>query len=394
MFNRLLKKYLETAWTQFPAVVLTGARQVGKTTLARQFLPDANYVTLDNFAEAERARQSPAQFLDSHPAPLIVDEVQYAPSLFRELKIRIDNDRRPGRYLVTGSQSFEVMAGVTESLAGRCAVLNLPALAFSEITPQPSIEDFFWRGGFPELWEKPEIDRDLWLGSYVSTYLERDVRSVRNVGDLRDFERLLRALALRAGQVLSYAHLARDAGVSPNTAKSWISILEANRQIFLLEPWHRQRTKRLVKSPKVYFCDSGLLAFLMAFRRVEELVIHPLWGAFWENLVVSETLKIFLNKGQRPPLWFWRTSTGDEIDLLIETAPETFWAVECKSAEQVDKNATRQFHALRAEYGPRSLAKGFVACRTPIPYPLETGFPCEAVPLQGAGGLLQQVEAL
>jgi predicted AAA+ superfamily ATPase len=396
MFQRILKTVLKKAWAQFPVVVLTGARQVGKTTLARDFLPDANYVTLDVFAEAESARQSPVRFLDEHPAPLIIDEAQYAPSLFRELKIRVDNDRRAmGRYLVTGSQSFEVMAGVTESLAGRCATLSLPALSLAELPKTTPVESFLWRGGFPELWQNPGLDRDLWLGSYVTTYLERDVRSLRNVGNLRDFERLLRALALRAGQLLSFSDLARDVGVSPNTAKSWISILEANRQIFLLEPWHRQRVKRLVKSPKVYFYDTGLLTFLMAFGSGQEVMTHALWDAVWENLVIAEIRKFFQIHGRRPPLWFWRTATGNEIDLLVETAPEVFLAIECKTAEQPGADATRQFYALRDEYGARSLQRAFVACRTSTAYPFATdGFCTEAVRPDGPDGLLRRLEIL
>jgi uncharacterized protein len=392
---RILQNSLSAAWEQFPAVVITGARQVGKTTLARAFLPDADYITLDLPANAENAQLNPAELFRTTTTPLILDEVQYAPSLLRQLKVLIDSDRVPGQYLVTGSQSFELMAGITESLAGRCAILTLPPLTLREAPGSESlaaIDAFIWRGSYPELWQRPELDRTLWLGSYLATYLERDVRNLLNVGSLRDFDRFLRACALRAGQILSFAELARDVGISPNTAKSWISVLEASQQIFLLEPYHRQRTKRLVKSPKLYFYDTGMLTFLMGFSTQSELPRHALWGAVWENLVVSEVRKSFLVRGLRPPLWFWRTSAGEEVDLLIEVAPERFIVVECKTSAQVQRGSPRGLRALEAEYGKDGIAKAFVACRTEHAYPLEEGGRIEAVPLAGRSGLLDRPE--
>lgn len=374
---------------------MTGARQVGKTTLARHFLPKADYVTLDIPAEAELARLNPTDFLGAHTPPAILDEVQYAPDLFRHLKVLVDQNRTPGRFLVTGSQSFELMAGVTEPLAGRCAVLTLPPLSLQEV-PDPAEalrnDRFLWRGGFPELWQKPDLDRSLWLGSYLTTYLERDVRNLLNVGSLRDFDRFLRAAALRAGQILSFAELARDVGIAPNTAKSWISVLEASQQVFLLEPYHRQRNKRLVKSPKLYFTDTGLLTFLLGFTSPDDVMRHALRGAIWENLVVAELHKLFWLHGRRPPLWFWRTTTGDEIDVLVELAPERFVAIECKTAAQVDLSALKTLRSLRGEYGADCVAQAFVVCRTDRPYPLEKNGAVEAVPLAGRGGLLTRKE--
>jgi len=395
MIPRLLEKSLSSAWAQFPVVVLTGARQVGKTTLAREFLPKSEYVTLDVPAEADLAQLNPADFFESRSSPMILDEVQYAPSLLREIKVRVDRHRTAGQYLVTGSQSFELMAGVSESLAGRAAVLTLPALTLRElpgVKDLAAIEAFLWRGSYPQLWQQPELDRELWLGSYLATYLERDVRNLLAVGSLRDFDRFLRACALRAGQILSYAELARDVGISPNTAKSWISVLETSQQIFLLEPYHRARTKRLVKSPKLYFCDVGMLTYLMGFTDASELPRHALWGAVWENAVVAEIRKSFLVRGLRPPLWFWRTSSGDELDVLIELAPERFVVVECKTAAQVSMSDVRGLRPLKAEYGDSSVAKAFVACRTDRAYPLAEGGIVEAVPLAGRGGLLMRKE--
>lgn len=394
MIPRIIQNSLASAWAQFPVVVLTGARQVGKTTLARAFLPEADYVTLDIPAEAELARLNPADLLGAYSTPLILDEVQYAPNLFRQLKIRVDQNRAAGQYLVTGSQSFELMAGVSESLAGRAAILTLPPLTLAEL-PDPKdlsvIDAFLWRGAYPQLWQQPNLDRTLWLGSYLTTYLERDVRNLLNVGNLRDFDRFLRACALRAGQILNYTELARDVGISPNTARSWISVLDASQQIFLLEPYHRARTKRLVKSPKLYFTDTGMLTYLMGFTQPDELSRHALWGAVWKNAVISEIRKSFLVRGLRPPIWFWRTSSGEEIDVLIETAPERFVAIECKTAEHVDASAIRALRPLKAEYGEESINKALVVCRTQRAYPLIEGGGIEAVPLAGRGGLLDQI---
>ena len=345
------------------------------------------------------------QFLGRHKRPLIIDEVQYAPSLFREIKILVDKDRRPGQFFLTGSQNFSLMKNVSESLAGRNAILHLPALGLPELAlaplpPLPSatsltsaslVDEFLWRGGFPEFWKTPGLDRNLWFGSYVSTYLERDVRNVLNIGNLRDFNRLLRALALRAGQMLSYAALARDVGISPNTAKSWVSVLEASDQIFLLEPYHRQRNKSLIKSPKVYFCDTGLLTYLMGFNQPGEIASHALYGAIWENLVVSEVRKLFLSAGQRPPLWYWRTTEGHEVDLLVECAPESFVTVECKTAAQVSLSDYGHLKVFREEYGAGSVRKAYIACRTERAYPLSKDGVCEAVPLAGEDGVLGRI---
>jgi hypothetical protein len=396
VINRLSEAVLRTALAQFPVVVLTGARQTGKTTLVRWLLPDASYISLDNPADGAEARLAPAAFLASRPEPLILDEVQYEPGIFRHLKLTVDRDRRPGRFLLTSSQNFQLMAGATESLAGRGAVFTLPPLSASEVLTSASREGmdaFLWRSGFPELWRQPDLDRDIWLGSYVATYLERDVRQVLNVGDLRDFDRLLRAAALRAGQLLSYADLARDVGIAPNTARRWLSVLEASQQVFLLEPYHRHRTKRLIKAPKLYFADTGLLCFLLGFRYPADLASHALWGAVWENFVVSEVRKRMQATIHPPALWFWRTAHGDEVDLLIVIAPETFVAIECKTAEQVNSRATRGVVKLAAEYGPEAVPAARLACRTEQSYPIEIDAVsnARAVPVGGPTGLLEEL---
>lgn len=394
MIPRLAAAALKAAFSQFPIVALTGARQVGKTTLVRWLFPEATYVTLDHPADAERARLSPEEFLAALRRPAILDEIQYAPSLLRMLKLAVDRDRRPGQFLLTGSQTLSLMAGASESLAGRAAVFTLPPLSLAEAVPQASIADtdhFLWRSGYPELWARPELNRDLWLAGYVATYLERDVRQVLQVGDLRDFDRFLRAAALRAGQLLSFADLARDVGIAPNTAKRWLSVLAATEQVFLLEPYHRQRRKRLIKAPKLYFADTGLLVFLQGFRNPQDLPAHALWGAVWENLVVSEVRKRLLAGGRPPGLWFWRTAHGEEVDLLVETAPERFIAIEAKAAERITASAHKGIERLASEYGARAITAARIACRSERSYPLEAPWHARALPLGGKNGLLSEL---
>ncbi len=392
--ERHLSATLRKAFAQFPVTVLTGARQAGKTSLVRRLFPKADYVTFDVPRESEAARLDPISFLAQRREPLIIDEVQYVPTIFRHLKAVVDRDRRPGRFLLTGSQDFSVMQGIAESLAGRCAVLSLSTLSLAEAAGQATLDEtdaFCWRGGFPELWQRPELERDLWLGSYLATYLERDIRNILNIGSLRDFDRFLRAAAIRVGQLLSMAELARDVGIAPNTAKSWVSILEASRQIFLLEPYHVSAGKRLIKTPKLYFADPGLLTYLLGFPNWSAVTQHAAWGAIWENLVISETRKCFLNRGQRPPCWFWRTIQGEEIDLVIERTPGDLLAVECKTASEIEPRILRGFTSLESTYGPQALRKGAVVCRTPAPYPLTEKSRIAALPLGGPGGLCEWI---
>ena len=376
---------------QFPATVITGSRQSGKTTLARAVWPDAGYVSLDDPAQADRARRQPDEFLAGLPGRVILDEIQYAPGLFRHLKRAIDQDRRPGRFLITGSQAFALMQGVSESLAGRAAILTLPTLGLDEVFPNATLEQtdrFLWRSGYPELWQRPDLDRELWMGSYLATYLERDVRQALNVGNLSDFDRLLRAAALRAGQLLSFADLARDVGIAPNTAKRWLSVLVASQQVFLLEPFHRQHRKRLIKAPKLYFNDTGLLCSLLGFRNPDDVRAHAMWGSVWENFVIAELRKRAQAMTRPPSFWFWRTADGDEVDLLIETAPDQFAALECKTSERITTADAKGIRRLAEEYGDTAIASPRVVCRTPTSYPVGDAAGTLAIPPTEALNLL------
>ena len=300
--SRTLEPVLLRAVQQRPVVVVTGARQAGKTSLVRRLLPRHHYVSLDLPSEAAQAERDPAQFLQRHPPPLILDEVQYAPAVFRHLKSVVDARRSEnGRFVLAGSQLFPLMSGVSESLAGRAEILHLEGLSYAEaaaarraLTPA----EFAVRGGFPELHEKPDLDGPAFYRSYVTTYLERDLRTLLNVGSLRDFERFVRAGALRSAQLLNKAELARDVGVSPPTAAQWLSLLEASGQAVLLEPWFSNRTKSLVKTPKLYLADGGLLCALLGVRTPEELLASPLAGAIWETVVASELRRGLLKAGR------------------------------------------------------------------------------------------------
>jgi hypothetical protein len=375
---QIIRMWIERDWSRalralsraFPAVLVTGPRQVGKTALLQHEFPGERYVTFDDPAVARYAETEPAAFLAELEEPVLLDEVQYVPGLFRHLKRRIDADRRPGRFLMTGSQTFALMQNVSESLAGRCAVLEMTSLSFAEARralPELGDLEFVVRGGFPELYAGRVERAGDWYAAYLATYLERDVRNLRQVGDLRDFDRFLRATALRSGGLLTYAELARDVGIAPNTAKSWISVLQASGQIYLLEPYHRSLGKRLVKSPKLYFVDMGLACYLLGVQDVGSLRASPLAGALWDGFIVGQVLRHFRVERQRPPLWFWRTAYGEEVDLLIERGGR-FIAIECKLAEQPGPDALRGFRSLVDIYGDGALETGLVIARPSRPY--------------------------
>jgi predicted AAA+ superfamily ATPase len=337
---RALEPVLRKAAAQFPAVVLTGPRQSGKTTLLKHvFGETSDYVSLELPDVRAAAAADPRGFLEMHRAPVIFDEVQYAPDLLPYIKERIDERRDAhGQYYLTGSQNLLLTEHVTESLAGRAAMLRLLPVsrreefgrplnplpwepkkrsAVNHIAP-PDLWKSFLRGGYPELAAEPDRDIRLWHSSYVQTYLERDVRSVRQVGDLISFQSFLRALAARTGQLLNLTDVARDLGVAVNTAKAWLSVLEATFQVIVLRPYHANVGKRLVKTPKVYFTDTGMLSYLAGLKDPDHAAAGPLGGAIFETAVLLEIAKAFVNRGEEPQIHFWRTSAGVEVDLVVE----------------------------------------------------------------------------
>jgi len=357
-------------------VVLTGARQTGKTSTFLRLFPSHAFVSLDLPTEAEQAEKEPDNFLRRHPSPTIIDEVQYAPGLFRHLKVAVDSNRtRNGQFLLTGSQKFTLMKSVSESLAGRADIAELETLSLAEISaalPHTALEAAIVRGGFPELYGNPDIDHVAFYNSYLATYLERDVRSLANVGNLRDFERFLRACALRSANLLNKADLARDVGIAPSTANHWLSTLEASGQVVLLEPWFSNRTKSIVKSPKLYLADTGLLCALLNIRSEETLRQSPAAGAIWETFVFAQLRGRERRAGRTGSLFFWRDRTR-EVDFVVDVGGrlELF---EAKWTELPTDGDAVNLDFVRKVVGKSRVASVAVVCRTPNSFPLGNGF--------------------
>jgi predicted AAA+ superfamily ATPase len=357
-----------------PVIVLTGARQTGKTSTFRRLFPKYGFVSLDLPTEAEQAEKEPDRFFQRHPPPVIIDEVQYAPQLFRHLKAAVDAHRaRNGQFLLTGSQKFTLMKNVSESLAGRADIVELETLSFAEIRgalPETRLETAIVRGGFPELYANPDIDSVAFYNSYLATYLERDVRALVNVGSLRDFERFLRACALRSANLLNKADLARDVGIAPSTANQWLSMLEASGQIVLLEPWFSNRTKSIIKSPKLYLCDTGLLCALLNISSEAALRQSPAAGAVWETFVFAQLRERERLAGRPRSLYFWRDKTR-EVDFVVD-AGGRLELYEAKWTEIPDAGDTANIEFVRNLIGKSGISGGVVS-RTATSFPFPNG---------------------
>lgn len=372
--TRTLQETVRKAAAEFPAIVLTGPRQSGKTTLLKHLFGERyQYVSLEPPDVRAAATADPRGFLAFYKPPVIFDEIQYAPVLLPYIKELIDQDRSAsGRFLLTGSQNLLMHEQVTESLAGRAAILRLLPLSCREILGQPTrvlhwdIQSFmqryrrkpehadwwpiFLRGSYPELWANPQRDAWLWHSSYIQTYLERDVRGLRHVGDLTEFQSFLRALAARSGQLLNLSDISRDLGIAVNTVKQWLSILEATFQVIILRPWHKNLNKRLVKTPKVYFTDTGTLCHLVGLKDPAHAMAGPMGGAIFETAVVTEIYKTMWHWGIEPRLYFWRTSQGEEVDLVIESGTQLI-PIEVKLSATPRPEMGRGIESFQAEYG-------------------------------------------
>jgi uncharacterized protein len=393
-YPRALQDRWLDASRQFPVLLLTGPRQVGKTTFLRHAVEDGRrYVTLDDPILRTMANEEPALLLQRFPPPVLIDEIQYAPGLLPFVKMAVDADHRPGAFWLTGSQQFHLMRGISETLAGRVAIVNMLGfsnrerhrfpLAVPPLLPTPEslaereksagetslprvYEDAF-RGSFPSLVAGPVTDRDLFYSSYLQTYLERDVRDLAQVGDEAAFVRFLRACAARTGQLLNLSELARDTGVQVNTAKNWLSILQTSFQVFLLQPYHTNLSKRLVKTPKLYFFDTGLCAYLTQWSSTGTLEAGAMSGAIFETYVFSELLKSWWHRMRTPEIYYYRDKDGREIDFLL-VSDGTLYPLEVKRSASPDRGWTQVFSSLARFKQP--LGHGGVVCLYPQLLPL------------------------
>ena len=328
-----IKRELETnllkAAKQFSAVILTGARQVGKSTLVRELFPEYSYVSLDEIDTRTYAQDDPRGFLKSYPYPLIIDEIQEAPELLSYVKKIIDENRsKTGLFIITGSQQFALMEGVQETLAGRAAVLELHTLSINELLEVRKLKNKDWawivqRGSYPELWSKKSIDLQLWYSSYIKTFLEREIKANLQKNYLKHYEQFLNLIIARCSQELNYADIAKDLGVDEKTIKSWLAFLERSQIIFLLQPYPKKVEKKQVsKKTKIYFYDTGLVAHRLGYQTKEQIKHSPISGALFENLVVSELIKRHKANLESGFFYYFREKNGLEVDLIYENRAE------------------------------------------------------------------------
>ncbi len=337
----------------YPVVGITGPRQSGKTTLALQVFPGKPYVSLEDLDERAYADSDPRGFLGQFPDGAVLDEVQRSPSLFSYLQTRVDRDGRTGLFVLTSSQQLGFLSRVTQTLAGRMALLTLLPFSLAELgaaaLAPSTVEDLLFQGLYPPVYDR-QLDPAIWYKNYVSTYLERDVRQMVNIRDLSAFQRFLRMCAARTAQMLNLSGLAADCGITHNTASSWLSVLEASGILHLLQPFHGNFGKRLVKTPKLYFYDTGLAAWLLGIQSAEQLAIHSYRGPLFESWVVAELLKARFHRGLGSNLFFWRDRSGHEVDVLIEQGM-TLIPVEIKSGQTVAQDFFRAIEGWRQVSG-------------------------------------------
>lgn len=335
MIPRLLANKIQELAQKFPVVTITGPRQSGKTTLAKALFPNYYYANLENPEERALAEDDPNAFLSRHQAGIIIDEAQYVPQLFSYIQIMADTHQQPGEFILSGSQNFLLLEKISQSLAGRVAIFHLLPFGMEELKhtsfEQHHYTSYIWRGFYPRLYDYDIAPTDFYP-NYIQSYLERDVRQVVNVADLRSFRLFLQLCAGRVGQLFNQTAIANEAGIDQKTVKRWLSILETGFVSFTLTPYFKNFNKRLIKTPKLYFYDTGLACSLLGIRSPEELSTHYLKGALFENLVIVESMKQFYHRGEMPSVYFWRDQAGNEVDMIVEKGISQY-AIEIKSAE-------------------------------------------------------------
>lgn len=339
LVNRELESVLLDLAASYPIVTLTGPRQSGKTTLCRKVFPEKPYANLESPDVRQFAVDDPKGFLSQFADGAILDEIQRAPDIASYLQPMVDENQQPGRFILTGSQQFEVSNSINQSLAGRTALLRLLPFSIEEIKsafPLPKIDVLLYKGFYPRLWDK-QLNPTQALGDYFETYIERDLRQLVTIKDLNIFQRFIKLCAGRIGQLLNLNGLANETGISHTTARNWLSILEASYIVFLLPPYYRNISKRLIKSPKLYFFDVGLASYLLGIENVGHISRDPLRGSLFENMVVAEALKFRHNQGKKSNLYFYRDSKGNEVDLLFVSGPDVF-PIEIKSGMTITRD--------------------------------------------------------
>ncbi|MFQ5456629.1 MAG: ATP-binding protein [Nitrospirota bacterium] len=391
--TRTLEPFIKAAANKLPVIMLCGARQVGKTTLLRHIGAERKYITLDDPMVMSLAKEDPALFFQRYHPPMLIDEIQYAPELLPYIKMEVDKNRQPGMFWLTGSQQFHMMKAVSESLAGRAGVVSLLGLSRREMIgqgqnsepflPAPEVVDdrtvsggkltlkklysLIWRGTFPAIALDDKMDRDLFYGSYVKTYLQRDLRDLARVGDEMAFLRFLRASSARTGQMLNLTEFSRDIGIAVNTAKSWLSILQASGIVYLLEPYYTNLTKRMIKTPKIYMLDTGLCAYLTEWSSPETLEAGAMSGAILETWILAELLKNYWHNGKEAHFYYYRDKDKKEIDMLI-IKDGVIYPLEFKKTASPTKDDVRHFKVLEKLHIP--VGTGGVICLAEEPLPL------------------------
>lgn len=345
LIDRKIEPVLRSIAAQYPVVTITGPRQSGKTTLCRKVFPDKPYVNLEAPDTRQSAQDDPRGFLASYPEGAIIDEIQRAPELTSYIQPIVDDQRRAGQYILTGSQQFEVIEGITQSLAGRTAILKLLPFSIEELSGKvhlPSLDNLLLTGFYPRIYDM-NLEPTRAMGDYVETYVERDLRRLVNVRELSLFQKFLRLCAGRSGQLLNLQGLANDTGISHTTARGWLTILEASYIVYVLRPYYSNISKRLVKSPKLYFYDAGLASYLLGLENQRQVSRDPLRGNLFEGMVVMEALKFRLNRGKRDNMSFYRDSSGNEVDLILEFGRGVF-PVEIKAGATVSRDYFKGLH--------------------------------------------------
>ncbi len=379
MYSREVKERIKKINDTFRVLVVTGPRQVGKTTVLESLMPEnMTKVSLDDETLRKEAQENPKIFLDSYPTPLFIDEVQYAPQLFPYIKMRVDKDKTRGQYWLSGSQLFDLMKNVTESLAGRAGIVKMNSFTYSEIKQNTEKEIFdpenlkqkqyidvneaferIFYGGMPELYDIPDMDRNDFYYSYINTYIEKDIKKIKNIGNIETFKKFMRDVAIRTGTTLNYSDIANDVGISVNTIREWISILVSTGIIYLLEPFSSSKIKRLTHMPKIIFMDMGLACYLANWESAKELQLSKLSGSFFESYVVSELIKSYDNKGLRLEISHFRNKETEEIDLILYKN-NTLYPLEIKKSGNPTKEMMKNFKYL--EKDNKKIGTGGIIC--------------------------------